>query len=68
MTTEIRAARADEMAEFSRLQRYVFAENDAEGPDAESPVQPDWTTCAFVDGRIAGRGTYRQAAGREPDA
>ncbi|HJM89744.1 MAG TPA: GNAT family N-acetyltransferase [Dehalococcoidia bacterium] len=53
MTTEIRAARADEMAEFSCLQRYVFAENDAEGPDAESPVQPDWTTCAFVDGRIA---------------
>jgi predicted acetyltransferase len=53
MTTEIRAARADEMEKFSSLQRYVFAENDAEGLDAQSPVQPEWTTCAFVDGRIA---------------
>ena len=55
MNVEIRAARADEMDEFAQLVGYVFA-SPAPAPGADEPPQtlaPEWTTCAFVDGRMA---------------
>jgi predicted acetyltransferase len=53
MHVEIRAARPEEMPEFRRVVRYVFAD-DAENeiPPDMDPLQPEWTTCAFVDGRL----------------
>ena len=54
MTVEIRAARADEMAEFNRLVAYVFADNGGDaGQDPSETIMPEWTTCAFVNGRLA---------------
>ena len=54
MSIEVRAARAEEMEEFSRLMAYVFAGTPPDHPDAQpQTLQPDWTTCVFVDGRIA---------------
>ena len=54
MNVEIRAARADEMDEFSRVLSYAFAAPPP-GTDGAPPptLAPEWTTCAFVDGRIA---------------
>ncbi len=52
MGVEIRAVRAEEMEEFSRLVAYVFADNGAD-PAQEASLIPEWTTCAFVDGRLA---------------
>ena len=54
MHIEIRAVSADEMPEFSRLVAYVFADNG--GDPQQEPGQtivPEWTTCAFADGRLA---------------
>ena len=54
MSVEIRAARPEEMDEFSRVLSYAFAGPPSDAPDAmPSTVAPDWTTCAFVDGRMA---------------
>ena len=54
VSLEIRAARPDEMQEFATLTSYAFA---APPPsDKEAPPQtlaPEWTTCGFVDGRLA---------------
>jgi len=49
MTVEVRAARSEEMDDLRHLLDYVFAEFE-EHPQL---VQPEWTTCAFVDGRLA---------------
>lgn len=53
MTVEIRPCRdAEELARFHAVESYVFANND--GYDADSaPMDPGWTTCAFVDGKLA---------------
>ena len=53
MNIEIRACRDDlELKEYGRIVSYVFA--STEGMDQElASTQPDWTTCGFVDGRMA---------------
>lgn len=54
MHVEVRAARTDEMEEFSQLLRYAFASSPPDGPEAPpQTVLPEWTTCAFADGRMA---------------
>ena len=55
MTVEIRPCRdAAELAQYGRVVSYVFAENDPAGMERMlATTQPDWTTCAFVDGRMA---------------
>ena len=54
MNVEIRSCRdREEMAEYSRLLTYVFA-GEQEVSDREVGVtQPEWTTCAWVDGKLA---------------
>jgi predicted acetyltransferase len=55
MTVEIRPCTADELKDYGRIVSYVFAENDPGGMENElATTQPDWTTCAFVDGQMAG--------------
>ena len=49
MTIEIRAITDDELGEFSRIPAYVLADPTT----AEAGMRADWTTCAFVDGRLA---------------
>lgn len=53
MDIEIRPCRdQDELAEFGRVVRYVFAMNDQQDIDAEmSAMQADWTMSAFAGGR-----------------
>jgi len=53
VTIEIRACRdQDELKLYGDIVSYVFA--STEGMDEElSSTQPDWTTCAFVDGKMA---------------
>ncbi len=54
MSIEIRAVSAEEMQEFSRLVAYVFADNGGDqAQDPSETIIPEWTTCAFVDGRLA---------------
>ena len=55
MTLEIRPCRdAAELSDYGRIVSYVFAENDPASMTQElTTTQPDWTTCAFVDGRMA---------------
>lgn len=51
---EIRAAHKEEMTEFRRIANTVFANNEADPADESSAVvQADWTTCAFVNGKMA---------------
>jgi predicted acetyltransferase len=52
---EIRAMTEAEMSERRRVTSYAFADTRSEDergalPD---PLRPEWTTCAFVDGRLA---------------
>jgi predicted acetyltransferase len=47
---EIRAITEDELPEFQRITSYAFGGFGGEPPPW---INPDWTTCAFVDGRIA---------------
>ena len=59
MSIEIRPCRdPEELAEYGRIVSYVFASTD--GMDDElATTQPDWTTCAFADGKMAGTlGTF----------
>ncbi len=53
MTVEIRPCRdREELADYGKIVSYVFA--STEGMEEElSSTQPEWTTCAFVDGRMA---------------
>ncbi|MCK9518879.1 MAG: GNAT family N-acetyltransferase [Dehalococcoidia bacterium] len=53
MTVEIRPCKdKEELADYGRIVSYVFA--STEGMDEElASTQPDWTTCGFVDGKMA---------------
>lgn len=55
MTTEIRAARSDEMGEFGLIGAYVYGGSYGDGPDSLTATanRPEWTLCAFVDGQMA---------------
>ncbi len=54
MTVEIRPITADELVDYRRVWSYVFAENSVDPTDVSDDwTQPEWTLCAFVDGRIA---------------
>lgn len=53
MAIEIRSCRQDEIEDYARVVAYVFAEDDADAMNEEiRNTAPDWTTCAFVDGRL----------------
>ena len=42
------------MTEFRRVTGYAFADNETDPASNESAlVAPEWSTCAFVDGRLA---------------
>ena len=54
MNVEIRTARPEEMDEFARVLSYCFAAPPPGAPEAlPTTVAPEWSTCAFVDGRMA---------------
>jgi len=55
MATELRAACADEMDQFGLLGAYSYAGAYGDGPDnvVSQNNRPEWTLCAFVDGRMA---------------
>jgi len=55
MTLEVRAARADEMNQFGLIGAYVYAGAFGDEPDnvVAQNNRPEWTLCAFVDGRMA---------------
>ncbi len=55
MTIEVRAARADEMEQFGLVGAYVYAGAFGDGPDniVAQNNRPEWTLCAFADGRMA---------------
>ena len=43
----------DELDAYGRVVAYVFANNDSSDVEHElATTQPDWTTCAFVDGKL----------------
>jgi predicted acetyltransferase len=48
--TEIRPITDDELPELQRITSYAFGGFDGQPPPW---IHPDWTMCAFVDGRIA---------------
>ena len=53
MTIEIRACRDEaEMREYYAIGSYVFADPELI-PQDEAGTLPDWTTCAWVDGKLA---------------
>ena len=51
MTVEIRPARAEELAEFSKMMKYAFLMGGDEDTPDINPL-PEWTMCAFEDGRM----------------
>jgi predicted acetyltransferase len=55
MGIEVRScADRDEVDQYGKIVSYVFAESDKDALSTEmSGTQPDWTTCAWVDGRMA---------------
>jgi predicted acetyltransferase len=52
MGTEIRSIREDELQQYGRNVSYVFASEDGMEDELKG-TQPEWTTCAFVDGKLA---------------
>jgi predicted acetyltransferase len=50
----IRPARADEMDQYGAIAAYVYAGRYGDTPDnlVSRSTHPDWTLCAFVDGRM----------------
>jgi predicted acetyltransferase len=52
---EIRPARADEMDQFGLIAAYAYAGGFGDGPDnvVSRNNRPEWTLCAFIDGRMA---------------
>ncbi len=55
MAVQIRPARADEMDQYGAIAAYVYAGNYGTTSDnlVSQSTHPDWTMCAFVDGRMA---------------
>ena len=55
MTVEIRPATAEEMGEMGILGGYVYGGSFGDGPEnvIATANLPDWTLCAFVDGKLA---------------
>ena len=55
MSIEIRQATAEEMAEFGILGGYVYGGAFGDGPDSlvARATRPEWTLCAFDDGKLA---------------
>jgi predicted acetyltransferase len=55
MTVDIRSVADDELPELRRVTSYAFADSrtDEERRTFPDPLRPEWTTCAFVDGRLA---------------
>ncbi|HIL95121.1 MAG TPA: GNAT family N-acetyltransferase, partial [Pseudomonadales bacterium] len=55
MQTEIRPARPDEMGEFGSIGGYVYGGAFGDGPETITATAnlPEWTLCAFVDGKMA---------------
>ena len=55
MNVEIRQATADEMADLGILGGYVYGGAFGDGPDnvITRGIRPEWTLCAFVDGKLA---------------
>ena len=50
---EFRAVTSEELPEFRRLIRYVFADSqDPSNDDEEELIRPEWTTAAFHKGKI----------------
>jgi predicted acetyltransferase len=52
---EVRPARADEMDQFGLVAAYAYAGAFGDGPDnvVSQNNRPEWTLCAFIDGRMA---------------
>ena len=55
MKIEIRKLIADEMGLLGELGAYVYGGSFGDGPDniISTANEPDWTLCAFVDGKLA---------------
>ena len=55
MGIEIRQATAEEMAEFGILGGYVYGGAFGDGPEnmIAKEIMPEWTLCAFDDGKLA---------------
>jgi predicted acetyltransferase len=55
VTIEVRSCKdKEEVDQYGKVVSYVFAEDDKDALATEmSGTQPDWTTCAWVDGKIA---------------
>lgn len=55
MSIEVRPARADEMDQFGLVGAYVYGGAFGDGADnvVAANNRPEWTLCAFVDGRMA---------------
>ncbi len=55
MAVQIRPARADEMDQYGAIAAYVYAGRYGTTSDnfVTQSTDPDWTLCAFVDGRMA---------------
>ncbi len=55
MAIEIRSCKdREEVDQYGKVVAYVFAESDKDALATEmSGTQPDWTTCAWVDGKMA---------------
>ena len=55
MSVEIRPASAEEMGQLGVLGGYVYGGSFGDGPDnvIATANRPEWTLCAFVDGKLA---------------
>jgi len=54
VSVEIRSARADELPAFRSVSAYAFGSQERDPGASTSPsLEPEWTTCAFVDGCMA---------------
>lgn len=55
MGIEVRSCKdREEVDQYGKVVSYVFAESDKDALSTEmSGTQPDWTTCAWVDGKMA---------------
>lgn len=49
---EFRSIKKDELEEFNKVVKYVFAESSTEPVPEEEELKPEWTTAAFHKGKI----------------